>query len=247
MKLTNPWPKGKKINAGSPFGWRTDPFTKKRRFHKGVDVAGSFPVTAAGDGKVVHNAKNWATLSASAKARQSGGNVVIIQHENNLFTAYYHGAERSKLNVGDRVKAGDFIYTAGSTGRSTGAHLHFEVRTGKSGGQVDPLPYLNAAPSAPVDVKPQPLKVDGKLGRNTWKAFQQALKSAGYYRGIPDGRPGVTTYRAMQEWSGAKVDGKIGPNARKAVQKKLGVTADGRWGRVTISALQRAINSGSIK
>ena len=247
MKLSNPWPKGKKVNTGSPFGWRTDPFTKKRRFHKGVDVAGSFPVTAAGEGKVVHNAKNWATLSPRNKARQSGGNVVIIQHENNLFTAYYHGAERSKLNVGDRVKAGDFIYTSGSTGRSTGAHLHFEVRKRKSGSQVDPLPYLNAAPSAPVDVKPQPIRVDGRLSRNTWKAFQQALKGAGYYKGIPDGRPGAMTYRAMQAWAGSAIDGRIGPNTRKAVQKKLGVAADGKWGRVTISALQRAINAGGIK
>jgi hypothetical protein len=247
LKLTNPWPSGKKINTGSPFGWRSDPFTKKRKYHKGIDVAGTFPVTSAGEGKVVHNATSWHSLTHSQKLRQSGGNVVIIQHENNLFTAYYHGAERSKLNVGDRVKAGDFIYTSGSTGRSTGAHLHFEVRTSKSGGQVDPVPYLNAAPSAPVDVKPQPLKVDGRLTSATWKAFQQALKSAGHYTGIPDGRPGTMTYKAVQSWAGAKADGIFGPNTRKAVQKKLGVTADGKWGRLTISALQRAINAGGIK
>ena len=247
MKLVNPWPKGKSINKNSPFGWRTDPFTKKRTFHKGVDVAGSFPVTAAGDGIVVHNAANWASLSAAAKARQSGGNVVIIQHENNLFTAYYHGAQRSKLNVGDRVKAGDFIYTAGSTGRSTGAHLHFEVRKSKSGNQVDPVPYHSGSASAPVDVRPLPLVVNGKLDSATWKAFQQALKDKGFYKGIPDGRPGVMTYKAIQEWSGAKVDGKFGSETRKAVQRKLGVTADGVWGRLTVSALQRAINAGAIK
>jgi hypothetical protein len=247
LELSNPWPKGKSINKNSPFGWRTDPFTKKRKFHKGVDVAGSFPVTAAGDGIVVHNAKNWATLSPAAKARQSGGNVVIIQHENNLFTAYYHGAQRSKLNVGDRVKAGDFIFTAGSTGRSTGDHLHFEVRKTKSGNQVDPVPYLKGSSSAPVNVKPLPLAVSGKIDSATWKAFQQALKTAGYYKGIPDGRPGTMTYRAIQEWSGAKVDGKIGPATRRAVQAKIGVNPDGVWGRLTISALQRAINSGDIK
>ena len=242
MKLYNPWPKGKSINKNSPFGWRTDPFTKKRKFHKGVDVAGSFPVTSAGDGIVVHNAKNWATLSSAAKARQSGGNVVIIQHENNLFTAYYHGAQRSKLNVGDRVKVGDFIFTAGSTGRSTGDHLHFEVRKTKSGNQVDPSPYLQGNAS----VVPAPLKVDGRLGRNTWKAWQTALKGAGFYTGIPDGRPGIMTARAIQAWSGAKVDGEIGPLTRKAVQRKLGVKDDGIWGRTTISALQRALNAGKI-
>jgi len=55
------------------------------------------------------------------------------------------------------------------------------------------------------------------------------------------------TYRAIQEWSGAKVDGRIGPNTRKAVQAKLGVKSDGVWGRLTISTLQRAINAGGIK
>jgi hypothetical protein len=242
MKLYNPWPKGRKINTGSPFGWRSDPFTSARRFHRGVDVRGEFPVTSAQDGKVVHNAKDWKTLSPRAKKRQSGGNVVIIQHENNLFTAYFHGAHRSALNIGQRVEAGDLVFLSGTTGRSTGIHLHFEVRTRKSSGQVDPVPYLNNSPaiSAPI------LKVDGRLGKNTWKAFQQALKDKGHYKGIPDGRPGAMTYRAIQEWSGAKVDGRIGPNTRKAVQAKLGVKADGVWGRLTISALQRAINAGKI-
>jgi len=247
VTLISPWPKGKTINTGSPFGWRTDPFTKKRSYHRGIDVGGTFPVTAAGDGKVVHVANEWRNLTPKQKIRQSGGNVVVIQHENNLFTAYYHGAERSRLNVGDRVKAGDFIYTSGSTGRSTGAHLHFEVRTSKSGGQVDPVPYLNAAPSAPVDVKPQPLKVDGRLTSATWKAFQQALKSAGHYTGIPDGRPGTMTHKAVQAWAGVKADGVFGPNTRKAVQSKLGVRPDGNWGRLTVSALQRALNAGDIK
>jgi len=233
LKLYNPWPKGKTINARSPFGWRKDPFTGKKRFHNGVDVAGTFDVTAAQSGKVVHI--GWSP--------KGGGHVVIIKHENNLFTVYYHGAHKTKLNVGDRVLRGEFIYTSGSTGRSTGAHLHFEVRTRKSGNQVDPVPYLTGAPGIATPL----LKVDGRIGRNAWKAFQSALKDKGYYKGIPDGRPGVMTYRAIQSWSGAKVDGRMGPETRKAVQKKLGVKADGIWGRVTISALQRAINAKEIK
>ena len=242
MTLINPWPKGKTINTRSPFGWRSDPFSGKRAFHKGVDVGGSFPVTSAGDGKVVHNAANWATLDAKAKARQTGGNVVIIQHENNLFTAYYHGAKRSSLNVGDMVKAGDFIYTAGSTGRSTANHLHFEVRTTKSGGHVDPTKYLEKSKPNVAEALP----IDGKLTRNTWKAFQKELKGKGFYKGALDGIPGANTYRAVQEWSGSEVDGSFGPLTRKAVQRKLGVTADGIWGRLTVKALQRAINEGKI-
>ena len=242
MKLSNPWPKGKTINKNSPFGWRRDPITGKRRFHKGVDVAGSFPVTVPADGKVVHVAKDWHSLTSQQKARQSGGNVVIIQHENNLFTAYYHGKDQSKLKIGQRVKTGDFIYTAGTTGRSTGNHLHFEVRKSKSGNWVDPVPYLQGSAS----VAPSALKVDGRLGRNTWKAWQTALKEKGFYTGIPDGRPGVMTARAIQKWAGVKQDGVIGRITRSAVQKKLGVKADGVWGRITISALQRALNAGKI-
>lgn len=242
MKLQNPWPAGYSINRNSPFGWRNDPFTGKRKYHKGVDVGGSFPVTVPADGKVVHVAKEWRNLTDTQKRRQSGGNVVTIQHENDLFTTYYHGDFRSKLTVGQRVKTGDFIFQAGSTGRSTGAHLHFEVRRSKSGNQVDPVPFLNGSPA----VTPPALKVDGKLGPKTWKAFQQALKDAGHYTGIPDGRPGVMTYRAVQAWSGAKVDGRMGPLTRKAVQRKLGVKDDGIWGRITISALQRALNEGTI-
>lgn len=242
MKLQNPWPAGYSINRNSPFGWRNDPFTGKRKYHKGIDVAGSFPVTVPADGKVVHVANEWRNLTDMQKRRQSGGNVVTIQHENDLFTTYYHGDYQSKLKVGDRVKTGDFIFTAGNTGRSTGPHLHFEVRRSKSGDQVDPVPYLNGSAS----VVPAPLKVSGKLDSATWKAFQQALKDAGHYKGIPDGRPGTMTYRAMQEWAGVKADGIIGLQTRRAVQKRLNVKEDGIWGRNTISALQRALNEGTI-
>lgn len=248
MKLINPWPAGYKINTRSPFGWRNDPFTGKRTFHKGVDVGGSFPVTAAANGKVVHNSRDWATLSKSEKARQSGGNVVIIEHAPNFFTVYYHGAHRSKLNIGDTVRAGDFIFTSGSTGRSTANHLHFEVRKTRGGNQIDPVPYLQGASATEKAL----ISVDGRLNRNTWKAFQQALKDAGHFEGTaaantnPDGIPNVITYRAVQKWSGAKVDGSFGPETRKAVQRKLGVKDDGIWGRQTIMALQRAINEGRI-
>jgi len=55
------------------------------------------------------------------------------------------------------------------------------------------------------------------------------------------------TYKAIQKWAGAKADGVWGPNTRKAVQLLLEVKPDGVWGRLTISALQRAINEGSIR
>lgn len=234
MKLQNPWPDGYSINAKSPYGWRIHPITGKRKFHQGVDVAGSFPVHAPADGIIEH-----VGFSASG-----GGNVVIIKHASDLYTVYYHGAHKTEWVKGQRISKGDFIYQSGTTGASTGNHLHFEVRRSRKWGDtVDPEPYLNGHEAVS---KPQLLKVDGFMGRNTWKAWQTALKNAGHYRGIIDGRPGRMTYEAIQRWSGASVDGVLGSGTKKAVQAKLGVMADGKWGRLTISALQRALNAGTI-
>ena len=232
MKLSQPWPEGYTINARSPYGWRIHPITGKRKFHHGVDVAGLFPLTAPADGIVEHKGRGG-----------SGGNTLIIKHASDLYTVYYHLREESPLRKGERVRTGEYIGHSGNTGASTGAHLHWEVRKSRRWGDtLDPVPFLTAAPSVSRPL----LKVDGKLGRNTWRAFQEALKEAGFYKGIPDGRPGVMTYRAVQAWSGAKVDGVFGPATRRAVQGKLGVKQDGVFGRITVSALQRAINEGKI-
>lgn len=100
------------------------------RNHNGIDIAGSYnsPIKAA-DGGVVTYA-GW----------MSGyGNYVIINHENGYQTAYGHCASLT-VSVGDRVAKGDVVAKMGSTGRSTGTHLHFEVR--KNGQYVDPLKYV---------------------------------------------------------------------------------------------------------
>ena len=230
MKLQKPWPSGKSINKNSPYGWRIHPISKKRKFHQGVDVAGSFPVTSAADGVVRHI--GW---SASG-----GGHVVGIDH-GSLWTFYYHGAEATKLKKGQRVRAGDFIYTSGSTGASTGAHLHFEVRKSKAwGNTLDPVPYL--AGGVPVASQ----AVSGRLDKDTWKRWQVALQPYGY-SGRIDGIPGKMTYKAIQSWAHVlQQDGILGPNTRRAVQAKLGVKADGKWGKLTISALQRKLNTGKI-
>ena len=234
MKLQKPWPEPYTINARSPFGPRKHPITGRVTMHHGIDVA--MPVgtllTAPADGIVVHKGKGG-----------SGGVTLILKHANNLHTVYYHLQKPSHLKKGDRVETGDSIALSGNTGASTGPHLHMELRRSRRWGDtMDPVPYLKGKPS----VVPPPLKVDGRLGRKTWKAFQQELKDMGYYKGIPDGRPGVMTYRAIQTWAKTTVDGVLGPQTRRAVQKKLGVKQDGKWGRITISELQRRINNGTL-
>lgn len=97
MRLSNPAP-GRPVT--SAYGWRIHPITKKRAFHRGTDFGGTFDVLAAAPGVVVHI--GWSP--------KGGGHTVVIEHERDLFTAYYHGAHRTKLNVGDRVKTGDLVY-----------------------------------------------------------------------------------------------------------------------------------------
>jgi murein DD-endopeptidase MepM/ murein hydrolase activator NlpD len=98
VRLSKPWPDGFTINTRSPYGYRRHPITGRRTFHHGVDVAGVFPVTSAGDGVVGHIGWN----------RTGGGHVVGIEHGAKLWTFYYHGRERTQLRLGQRVKAGDF-------------------------------------------------------------------------------------------------------------------------------------------
>ena len=234
MKLSQPWPEPHKINARSPYGWRKHPITGRRKFHHGVDVACPVgtPLTAPADGVVVHKGNGG-----------SGGVTLIVKHADDVFTVYYHLQKPSHFLKGTRVKRSEVIAFSGNTGASTGPHLHWEVRKSRRWGDtVDPVPFLQGAPS----VVPAALKVDGRLGRNTWKAWQEALKAQGFYKGIPDGRPGIMTYRAVQAWAGVKQDGRIGPITRRAVQEKLGVKPDGKWGRITISALQRKLNQGVL-
>jgi len=109
------------VNSGwysSNFGWRLDPFTGKSAMHEGVDyvVPQGTPIHAAASGIVVY-----------ADMHPQFGNLVEIDHGNDILTRYAH-ASRILVKVGQMVKRGQKIAEVGSTGRSTGAHLHFEVR-----------------------------------------------------------------------------------------------------------------------
>jgi len=114
----------------SGFGGRADPINGGAQFHKGIDFEANTgdPVLAVGDGVVSY-----------AGERSGYGMVVEVDHGNGYVTRYAHNSRLVK-RVGDLVRAGSEIAKAGSTGRSTGAHVHFEVW--ENGRVVDPRKFL---------------------------------------------------------------------------------------------------------
>lgn len=115
----------------SPFGYRTHPVTGQQgSFHAGVDIAGSGPIRASRAGTVTQ-----ASFSGSY------GFTVIIDHGNGYATLYAHMQPNLSVAPGQSVSQGQQLGIMGTTGRSTGVHLHFEVR--KNGSVVNPMNYIN--------------------------------------------------------------------------------------------------------
>ena len=114
----------------SGFGGRADPFGGGRQFHKGIDFEADVgdPVLAVADGVVSYSG-----------VRSGYGNVIEIDHGNGYVTRYAHNSALDR-SVGDLVRSGQQIARAGSTGRSTGAHVHFEVW--QDGAVVNPRKFL---------------------------------------------------------------------------------------------------------
>ena len=117
----------------SGFGYRRDPFTGRAAMHSGLDFKGptGAPIFAAAEGRI-----------SFVGRKQGYGNVVEIDHGNGVMTRYAH-LSRFATKVGTRVEAGDVIAALGNTGRSTGPHLHFEVRINDRA--VNPRPFLEKA------------------------------------------------------------------------------------------------------
>jgi peptidoglycan hydrolase FlgJ len=117
----------------SAFGERADPFTQATRFHRGVDIAApaGTPIRAAQSGTVVFS------------GHLSGyGNTIIVEHAGGYRTLYGH-ASRNLVREGDKISAEQVIGEVGSSGRSTGTHLHFELQ--KSGERLNPQEFLTTA------------------------------------------------------------------------------------------------------
>ncbi len=114
----------------SPFGWRIHPILHYRKMHTGIDIAVGYgvPIHAADSGSVI-----YATWMGGY------GNVIIIDHGNSISTLYAHQSSLA-VGAGAHVGRGQVVGYVGSTGFSTGPHLHFEVRV--NGNPVDPMGYL---------------------------------------------------------------------------------------------------------
>jgi murein DD-endopeptidase MepM/ murein hydrolase activator NlpD len=124
------WPVPGQYKITSPFGNRLHPISKQYKMHTGIDISGpkGTPVVAAQTGTVVY--ANWFG---------SYGKAIIVDHGGGITTLYAHN-DTINVSVGSVVKKGDNIALLGSTGYSTGPHLHFEVRI--NGEYVEPLTYV---------------------------------------------------------------------------------------------------------
>ncbi len=155
----------------SGFGWRDDPIRHDRRFHGGTDFKADpgTPVLAAGDGVVVF------------AGRQGGyGNVIYVDHGGGVVTRYGH-LRRIETKKNAPVTAGERIGQVGSTGRTTGPHLHFEIRL--DGRAVDPVAAMTIAELERTD----PAK--GQLAASALAPELQAKVRAGNDHHSAESRP----------------------------------------------------------
>ena len=122
------WPT--KGYMSSPYGWRDDPFTGKRTFHHGIDIATYHgnPIYATADGTVIQ-----------ARTDKIGGKTIKIRHMFGYVTIYCH-MSKFLVKVGQKVKRGDTIGLVGSTGKARGPHVHYEVQL--NGKEKNPYYYL---------------------------------------------------------------------------------------------------------
>ena len=125
------WPFPGDPNIYSYFGYRTSPITGKREYHSGIDIGGAYGANIVASLAGVVTKATWSSMN---------GNHVVIDHGNGVTTHYLH-ASKLLVKAGDYVKQGQVIMKCGSTGWSTGPHLHFTIRI--NGAAVDPCKYVS--------------------------------------------------------------------------------------------------------
>ena len=116
--------------VSSEFGYRVSPFTGRRELHRGMDIANHIgtPIIAPADGVITHAEKQWLI-----------GNMITIDHGYGMGTRYGH-LDKILIKKGERIKRGQKIGLMGNSGRSTGPHVHYEVRL--NGVPVNPRQYI---------------------------------------------------------------------------------------------------------
>ena len=124
------WPVPGYSRVSSPFGYRIHPVLGVKKLHTGIDIPAptGTPAVAVANGTVIYSG-----------VQGTYGNTVMIKHDNGLVSLYAHNSSLV-VRVGDKVKKGQVVSKIGSTGRSTGPHLHFEIRV--NGTAQNPLSYL---------------------------------------------------------------------------------------------------------
>lgn len=213
------FPNYSKYYRTSPFGMRTHPVTGVKTMHNGIDL-----VASNGNG----NATDYICAFSGGTVEKAGydssaGNFVNIRVDSNTLMVYYHMRETPYVKTGQTVKEGTKIGYMGSTGASTGAHLHFGIKV--NGSWVDPQPYLDkvyGASSAStkggntVSIEMNVL-TKGSTGEQV-KTLQRLLMALGYDMGKygADGSFGNLTDTRIREY-----------------QKKNGLTVDGSVGQAT--------------
>lgn len=142
----------KKMASG--YGYRIDPIYKTRRMHSGMDFTANTgtEVYATGDG----------VIEALERSGWGYGNCIVVNHGFGYKTRYAH-LSAFKIKAGQRVKRGELIGLVGSTGKSTGPHLHYEVE--KSGNKVNPIHYYHS------DLSPAQYEKLLEMSQNSFKAF----------------------------------------------------------------------------
>lgn len=152
------WPVAPGTRVSSPFGWRNHPILGRGQFHTGVDlsVPEGTPVKVVADGTVRRSSEDAVN-----------GRVVIIEHGRGVSTAYCHNSQLL-VTTGQRVKAGDTIAWSGTTGRSTGPHVHYQLELGHK--PMDPFTFRGSKPLVLAPPEPPPKRDGVKQLRD---AFQQ--------------------------------------------------------------------------
>lgn len=236
------------FNLTSPYGYRYDPIYKDWRGHKGVDGnlwkgwASGATLCSPGTGKVVDTRDDvqlitWSSKELADEAQRLGvtaGNTIDILHDDGKYTRYQHLAYKSiKVKVGDRVDARQPIALMGTTGKSTGVHIHFEVYTVVDGKKVweDPLPYITGEKKIgvveemgyPVLGKDEYVNATDKNPASVTKVQQLLVHKFGYQLEI-DGQWSDMLDKAIRDYQsehGLKVDARVGPATIESLNRDL--------------------------